>query len=212
VLRAQTVVHVALQDAVLDEHAASRLVALVVDVDGSTRLQQRRIIDDGTELACHRLTHLAGVVARSFAIEISLEPVPYRLVQKDAAVTGSQHHLELTCWRLASVEHGDRLTRCFGCVPLRSLVVEVGQRHASPASARTLLPFARLLGDGSHSESKERLHVVNDLAVARGEQDFANLLGKARLGFDDRSVESVRRSARSLEQLTFDLAWRVDGG
>ena len=37
----------------------ARLVALVVDVDGAARLEERRVIDDGAELARDGLPDLA---------------------------------------------------------------------------------------------------------------------------------------------------------
>ena len=79
-------------------------------------------------------------------------------------------------WRAASLR-----------VPLGRLVVEVADRHAPAAAARALLPLAVLLGDGADAEAEERLHVVRHLAVARGDEDLADLFGEARLGLDDRA-------------------------
>src|SRR5207302_5996576 len=102
------------------------------------------------------LTDHAGVVARAFAIEVGFEPVSHRFVEQDAAVARGEHDFELAGWSFARVEHRDRLTRGLGCVPLGSLVVEIGERHPAAAAARSLLTLAISLRDGAHAETKQR--------------------------------------------------------
>src|SRR5215471_857998 len=126
-------------------------------------------------------------------------------MQQDAAVAGRQDDFELSRRRLASVEHGDGLTGRFVRMPLGRLVAEVAERHPAPAAARSLLPLGVFLGDGSNTETKERLNIVAHPSVARRQHDLAHLFREARLGPDDGGIESMRGAARSFEKLSFGV-------
>src|SRR5882672_11264700 len=138
VARAQAVVHVADELALLDEGAAPRLVALVVHVDGAATLQERRVVHDRAQFAGDVVTDLARIVARPFSVEIGLQPVAHGLVKQDAAVARRQYDLHLTCGRVVRGEHRDRLPSGFASMPHRALALEVTHPGASAPAARTL--------------------------------------------------------------------------
>src|SRR4029077_10401295 len=92
---AQTIVHVPDELALLDERRGARLVAFVVDVDRSARLEKRRVVDDVAQLARDDVAHLSGVVARALAVEVRLETVTDGFVEEDAAVARREDDLPL---------------------------------------------------------------------------------------------------------------------
>jgi hypothetical protein len=71
-------------------------------------------------------------------------------------------------------------------------------RPPPPLDPSWRLPVA--LGDGAHAEAEERLDVVHHLAVARGDEDLADLFGEAGLGLDDLGAGRHRGLAGALEQ------------
>ena len=209
--RAQAVVHVADQLSLLDERRARRLVALVVDVDRAAALEHRRVVDDRAQLARHPFADAARIVTRPLAIEVRLEPVPYRLVEQDAAVARRQDDLHLSGGRISRVEHDHRLASRFLRVPFRALALEIPHARAPAAAARALLTLTVLLGDGAHSESHQGLRVADQHAVARDDEDLPDLLREAGLRLQNASVVCVRGRGGPLEQAALVEARDVEG-
>ena len=140
---------------------------------------------------------LVAVVAGLLAVEVRLEAVPDRLVQEDAAVAGAEHDLHLAGRRFARVEHRGRLPDRLLRVPLGALAVEVAP--ADPAAAARSDPDWRLpfvLDDHADAEAQQRLAVADEPAVARGDQDLADLLGERGLDADDRGSSAARAARR----------------
>src|SRR5262249_5782869 len=158
--------HVADERAVLDEDAALRRVPLVVDVDGAARLPERGVVDHGAEGAGHGLADLAAVAAGALAGGSGLQALPARLVQAGAAVTGREDDLHLAGGRLVGVEHGEGHARGLPPVVLGGLVLEVAHGHAAASAAHAPLTLAVLLGDDVGTDLHQRLHVVDEGAVA----------------------------------------------
>ena len=67
-----------------------------------------------------------------------------------------------------------------------------------------------LLGDHADAEAHERLRVARHLAVARDDEDLADLLGEARLDLDDVRVVRVRGRRGALEQAPLLEAGHVE--
>ena len=199
-LRGEAIVHVAAEHPVLDQDAPRRLHPLVVDVDRAARLEERRVVDDGAELARDALADLAGVVARPLPVEVRLEPVADRFVEEDAAVAGGEDDLHLPGGRVDRVEHRDRLPRRLARVERRALRVEVAHRDATAAARVAVLPLAVALGDRADAEAEHRLHVVDEPSVARRDQDLADLLREARLRLDDPRIVGVSEARGLLEE------------
>ncbi len=156
------------------------------------------------------MTYLIGVVRRLLAVEVRFETVADRFVQQDPAVAGREHDVHLSGRRLARVEHRDRLPDRFSCVPLGRLAVEVAQIQSAAAAARSGLALAVLLGDGADAEAHERLHVVHELAVARGDQDLAVLLGERRLDALHARIGGARGHVGASQQLALLFARNVE--
>ena len=198
-LRARAVVQVALEDAPLDEHRPDRFVSLVIDVDRAPRLHERRVVHDAAQRARDRFADLAAVPTRPPADVVGFQAVADRFVQEDAAVACSEHDIELAQRSRASIEHRDRLASRLSAMMLGASGIEVAEAHAPPTTAKAFLPRALPLRHGTNAESQERLHVVDQSPVARGNQDLADFLGQAHLCSDDGRIECQGRLARSLQ-------------
>ena len=90
-----------------------------------------------------------------------------------------------------------RVARRFARVPLAaSCCVEVLEPHAAAAAGAARLALAVVLGDHAHAEAHQRLAIARQLAVARGDQDLAQLLGERGLDPDDARVGGARGARR----------------
>ena len=88
------VLHVADEDAVLDQRGDAGRRALVVDGERAAAVGNRAVVDDGDARRGDALAHQAGEGALLLAVEVALEPVADRLVQQDARPAGAEHDVE----------------------------------------------------------------------------------------------------------------------
>ena len=100
--------HVALQDAVLDQHGALRRIA------SSSMLSEPRrsgIVPSSTTVTPLAATRAdaAGKGRAALAVEVTLQPVADCLVQQDARPAGTEHDGHRAGRRRARIEVGDRL-------------------------------------------------------------------------------------------------------
>ena len=93
--RVLAVLHVADQDAVLDQHGAVGRRALVVDRERAAAALDGAVVDHGDALGRHLLAHQAGKGRRPLAVEVAFEAVADRLVQHDAGPAGAEHDVHL---------------------------------------------------------------------------------------------------------------------
>src|SRR5262249_19439384 len=85
------VLQVPAQHAVFDEHVAARRLAFVVDIERAAAIADRAIVDYGAKLACDLLSDAPAERRNTLAVEVGLEPVPHRFVQKNAGPSGTEH-------------------------------------------------------------------------------------------------------------------------
>src|SRR5262249_4132357 len=195
--RVETVLHVAAQDAVLDEHVAARRRALVVDVERAAAIGDRAVVHHGDELGDDLLTDASGERGDAFAVEIALQAVPDRFVEQDAGPAWTEHH----CHRARRRVHGRELERGLPrgldgeALPALGLEVEV-ERHAATAAEAADLALAGLLGDRRHVQPGERSHVAHGPAGRRGDEHH-HFLARER---DDHLRDTrVGRAARGVD-------------
>ena len=86
----RAVLHVALQDAVLDQHGALRRVALVVDVERAAAIGNRAVVDDGHTLGRDTRADAAGKAELPLRLKSPSSPWPDCLVQQDAGPAGTE--------------------------------------------------------------------------------------------------------------------------
>jgi hypothetical protein len=86
------ILHVATQDAVLDEHGALGRGALVVHVEGTAPVGQGAVVHHGDAVGGHPLADAAGKGGGALAVEVALQAVADGFVQQDAGPAGAQHH------------------------------------------------------------------------------------------------------------------------
>ena len=90
--RVQLVLHVAAQDAVLDQHVVAARRALVVDRQRAAAIRQRAVVHDRAQGGRDALADADAERGGALAVEIAFEPVPHRLVQQHAGPSRAQHH------------------------------------------------------------------------------------------------------------------------
>ena len=107
--RVLAVLHVADQDAVLDQHGAVGRRALVVDRERAAPRRDGAVVDHGDALGGDPLAHQAGEGRGLLAVEVAFEPVADRLVQHHARPAGAEHHVHLAGRRRHRFEIDQRL-------------------------------------------------------------------------------------------------------
>ena len=90
--RVEPVLHVAAQDAVLDEDVPPRGHALVVHVEGAAAIGDGAVVHHGDLLGGHLLAEPARERRGALAVEVAFEAVAHRLVEEDARPARPEHH------------------------------------------------------------------------------------------------------------------------
>ena len=108
--RILAVLHVADEDAVLDQHGAAGGGAFVVDRERAAALRHGAVVDHGDALGGDLLAHEAGKGRGLLAVEVAFQPVADGFVQHDARPAGAQHDVHLAGWRRHCFEIDQRLT------------------------------------------------------------------------------------------------------
>ena len=109
--RVLPVLHVAVEDAVLDQHGAIGRRAFVVDGERAAASRNGAVVDDGDALGGDALADQAGKGRGLLAVEIAFEPVADRLVQHDAGPARAEHDVHLAGRRRHGFEVGQRLAQ-----------------------------------------------------------------------------------------------------
>ena len=115
-LRADLIVQVRLQYAVLDHYRFAGFVAFVVIVQRTTLARNIGLINDRYERFGNLLANHVGVDAGTHAVKVCLHAVTNRLMKQNAARTCCQNYGHLTHWRTycLKLDHGasDGLVDC----------------------------------------------------------------------------------------------------
>ena len=177
------VLHVADQDAVLDQRGRLGGRALVVDGERAAPVGDGAVVDHGDAGRGDALAHEAGEGALALAVEIALEPVADRLVQQDARPAGAEHHVEGARRRRHGVEVDQRLAQRLvdGELPLVGGDERAEALAPAHAVGAGLLPVA-VADDHRDVDPHHRPHVAHEGAV--GAQDLDLLVGTAERGGD----------------------------
>ena len=168
------VLHVADENAVLDQGGAVGGRALIVDVEAAAPARQGAVIDHRHLLRGDPLAHQAAKSAGLLAVEIAFQPVPDRLVQQDARPARPQHHVHLARRRRHRFEQRETLAQRLAHQVLPLVLFQelaVAGAPAGPGGAGFLA-----LAVGGHDgdvEPGERADIFQHLAV--GAQDLHRL-------------------------------------
>src|SRR5262249_47573700 len=133
--RVVAILHVADEDAVLDQHGATGRGALVVDRERAASLRDGTVVDNGDTLRRNALSHQTGECRGLPTVEPPCEPGPARLVQQDAGPAGGKHHVHLSGWRWHRFEIDQRLAHGFVGGALPGLRCEEMGKAPAPAIA-----------------------------------------------------------------------------
>src|SRR5262249_29853506 len=144
----EPVLHVAAQDAVLDEHIAPGWRALVVDVQRTASIGDRAVVDDGHDLGGHLLADAPGECGNDLAIEVTLQAMADRFVEQDSRPARPEHDGHRARGRGHGRELQRRLPRGFAreALPPFGLEIEI-EGHTTAATEATDLALARLPPD-----------------------------------------------------------------
>ncbi len=176
--RVLAVLHVAHQDAVLDQHGAVGGRAFVIDRERAAALRHGAVVHHGDALGGDALAHEAGEGRGLLAVEVAFEPMPDRFVQHHARPTGAEHHIHFAGWRRDRGQVGERLAHRL----LNGILPALGRDEApealtpAVAIAAGFLPVT-LADDHRDVDPHQRPHVAVALAVPA--QDFDHLPGGA---------------------------------
>ncbi|KAG0733639.1 hypothetical protein G6F23_013153 [Rhizopus arrhizus] len=146
----EAVLHVAHQDAVLDQRGALAGVAFVVDVQRPAAAIQRAVVDDGHARRRNAFTDAAGVDAGALAVEVAFQTVAHGFVQQDARPARTQHHRHLARRRRTRFQIHHRFVHGALDVALQHFVGEIRQAQASAATR--MAHFAAAVAFGDHGE------------------------------------------------------------
>src|SRR5262245_20736310 len=165
--RVLTVLHIADQDAILDQHGAIAGRALVVDRKGATAVRDRAVVDHGDALGGDPLPHQAGEGRGFLAVEITFQAVADGFVQHDAGPARSKHHVHLTCRCWHCLEIDQRLADGIVGRALPGLrLEEAGEALASAVAVAASLLAVTIPGDDRDVDAHQRAHVAVAFTVA----------------------------------------------
>ena len=167
----EPVLHVAGEDAVLDQHGAPGRCALVVDVERAAAIRDRPVVDDRDQLRGDLLPHAPGEGRGALAVEVALEPVADRLVQENPRPARPEDDRHRAGRRVDRAELERSLARGLrGEPPPASVLQEEVERHSPAAAVRADLTLAAFLGDGGDVQPRERTDVADRPAGRGGDQ------------------------------------------
>ncbi len=170
--RVEAVLHVALEDAVLDEDGARCRCAFVVDGERAAAVGKRAVIDDGDAGRGDALAEKTGKGGGLLAVEIALEAVADRFVQKNTGPAGPEHHVHLA----GRGGHRFEIDQCLTQrlvdlgLPVRGVDIEVVAGAAADAEGTALLPVA-VARDNGDVETDERADVAERGTVGADDLD-----------------------------------------
>ncbi len=190
-LRADLVVQVRLQDAVLDHDRAAGLVALVVVIQRAAFTRNGRLVDDRDKRFRNFLADHVGVDARALAVEVGLHTVADCLVQQDAACARCQDNWHLTRRWPTRIKQDHGAVDGFLDHPVETLLGVPAELLARRDVRIARLHFFALARGNKHRYPRHRPMVGDELAVKRCDHNalvavtpiHGNLFNRGVLGF-----------------------------
>src|SRR6266403_1364111 len=163
-------------------------------------LAERAVIDYGALRRRNLLADAAGECGGALAVEVSLEPVPDRLVQQDSRPARTQHHRHGAGWRRPRLEVDERLAHRFARQSERPLARdELGERIAAAGAGVALFAPAALFHQHRDVETHQRTHVRGQLPVAGGDEHHFVHRDHARGDVHDARIDAPRLAIDTFE-------------
>ncbi len=195
------VLHVAGEDAVLDQHGALGRVALVVDRQRAAAIGQRAVVHHGDPLGRDLLADAPRERRATLAVEVPLEAVADRLVEQDARPAGAEHHRHgAGRGRIGAEVHARLMHRLAGVV-VQAVVAEPAVVVTPAAAGTALLAAAVLFHDHGDRHAHQRTHVGRHVAVAARHHHHLPRAGDVRHDLGDAWILATGEALEALEQL-----------
>ncbi len=203
--RIEPVLHVAFEDAVLDQHCLAGRRAFVVDAERATPVGKRSVVDHGDAGCCHPLSDPPAERTGALAVEIAFQTVADRFVQDDAGPAGGEQHRHLARRGIDAVEIDQRLPHrlVHRVPPRRAIIADVEQPVVEIAPAETVAalfaPPVRF-GDDRYVKADQRADIGGGEAVGADDLHHAPAACQAGADLRDARVFCARHGVDGLQK------------
>ena len=168
---AHIVDHVALENALLDQHIFLRHMAFIVDVDRAPGIGDGAVIDGGNLFVGNFLTQLAGKLALSVGNGGCFQAVAAGLMENNTAEAVFDGHGHDLGGAVAGTGHGDRLTGRVDANILRQNSFKHLKAHAAAGVAGAGLGTVALVGNRINHHTGTNLAVLGIQALRSCQQN-----------------------------------------
>ncbi len=197
--RVERVLHVALEDAILDKNGALRRIALVIHVERPAPPGDCAVIHHRDPRCGHALADAPRKHRAALAVEIALEAVADRFVQQHARPARPEHHGHGAGRGRPRRQVGRRLVHRPGGVFPENVVAEVSVVESPAATGAALFAPAVFLDDHLQRQARERPHIRGKNAVGAHHQDHLVLSGQRGHHLHHPAVQRARIALQLLE-------------
>src|SRR5207247_7098190 len=121
------------QDPLLDQHRPARCRALVVDVQRTTAVRDRPVVDHGHQLGGNLPAHPPRERGSPLAVEVALEPVADGLMEQDAGPARTEHDGHRAGRGIYGAELEDGLARRLPREPTPAFLLQIALEGDAPA-------------------------------------------------------------------------------
>ncbi|MCY1425150.1 hypothetical protein D9M71_409320 [compost metagenome] len=167
----ELVLHVALENAVLDQRGALGGRAFVIHAQRTAATFQGAIIDDGAQARGNLFAHVAAVGRAALAVEVTLQAMADCLMQQHAGPTRTEDHRQGAGRRRNRFQVDQSLAQGLTGKAHDPLVGEIAVVGTPATAMATALTPTVLLDDHADVETHQRTHIRSQTAIGCGDQD-----------------------------------------
>ncbi|MNZ22966.1 hypothetical protein D3C78_400680 [compost metagenome] len=197
----ELVLHVALENAVLDQRGALGRRTFVIDAQRTTAAFQGTVIDNGAQARGDLFAHVAAVGRAALAVEVAFQAMAHRLVQQHPGPARTEHHRQGTGRRRNGFEVDQCLTQGLTGKAHDPFVGEIAVIGAPATTMTATFAATVLLNDDTDVEAHQRANVGRQAAIGGGDQNALPDPGHAHGDLLDTWIELARGGVDALEQL-----------
>src|ERR1700761_9322494 len=168
--RVELVLHVALEDAVLDQRGALGRRAFIVHTERAAPAWQGAVVDHGDTGRRNALADPSGKRRTALAVEVAFQAMTDRFVQQHARPAGTEHYRHRSGGGIDRIEIDQGLAHRLLSEGHRATVIDqLAVAIASTTTGMTLLAATVLLGDHLHVQAHQGAYVGGQRAIRPGD-------------------------------------------